>query len=53
MLFQALDGQGATVKTCTFTNVKIKNYKVTAFEHGGTDPSRVELNLIFGTMDWE
>lgn len=53
MLFQALDGDKTVVQTATFTNVIIKNFKVTAFEHGGSDPARVELNLIFGTLDWE
>lgn len=53
MLFQALDGSNDVVQTATFTNVIIKRYKVTAFEHAGTDPARVELELLFGTMDWE
>jgi hypothetical protein len=52
MLAQALDGSGDVVQTTTFSNVIIKNFKVTAWEHAGTDPSRVEINLIFGTSDW-
>lgn len=53
LLVQALDSSNNVVQTTTFTNVIIKSFKVTAFEHAGTDPSRVELNLIFGTIDWE
>jgi hypothetical protein len=53
MLFQALDGSGDVMQTATFTNVIIKNFKVTSFENEGGDPARVEMNLLFGTADWE
>jgi len=53
MLVQALDGGGDIVQTATFTNVVLKSFKVTSWEHAGADPQRVELNLIWGTMDWE
>ncbi len=53
LLFQALDGSGNVVQTTTFTNVVIKSFKVTSFENEGGDPSRVEMNLLFGTADWE
>ena len=53
VLVQFLDGSGNIVKTATFTNVLIKELEVTAFEHAGTDPSRLEMVLIFGSLDWE
>ncbi len=53
LLVQALDGQKSIVKTIRFTGVQCKNVKITSFEHNGTDPSRLELQLTFAEMNYE
>lgn len=53
VLVQALDGQKNISKTLRFTGVQCKEVKITSFEHNGTDPSRLELQLTFVSMDYE
>ena len=53
LLVQFLDGSNNIVKTAVFNNCVIKEIEVSAFEHNGTDPSRLEIVLIFGSLDWE
>jgi len=52
ILFQALDGSQKVVQTCTLSNCVIQQFEVTSFEPNGTDPSRVEMQIIYGTSDW-
>lgn len=52
ILFQALDGSQAVKQTCTLSQCVIKEFEVTSFEPNGTDPSRVEMNIIYQTSDW-
>ena len=53
VLVQALDNEGNIVKTAVFNNCLIKEVEVTPFDHAGLDPSRLEMVLIFGSLDWE
>jgi hypothetical protein len=51
----ALDYQIATeitADTITFNQVRIKSLKLETFDHGSTDPSRVECSFIYSYSDF-
>ena len=53
ILLEALDGSGAVVKRIKIANAVLKSFKITSFEAGSTDPSRLELQFVFSSLDYE
>lgn len=53
ILIEALDGLNQVTKTVRIGGAVIKSLKITSFEPNGADPSRLELEFVFSTIDYE
>jgi len=51
MVFEAIGRNDEVVKTIVFKGVVLKGLNISAWDNGGTDPTRVTANFIFLSYD--